>query len=92
MGIPAPLIAAEAQAMSPVRIAKTTDRSVLGIIVDFAKGIPFYLEVGGWDQTTLPFVESRLAETPCYAGRRFEDVVFPDKKTPELLAARWHAG
>jgi hypothetical protein len=78
--------------MASVQIAKTTDRSVVGIMVDFAKSIPFHLEVGGWDETTLPFVESRLAETPCYAGRRFEDVIFPDKKTPELLAERWHAG
>ena len=92
MGISPRFIAAEARAMSPVRIAKTTDRSVLGIIVDFAKGIPFYLEAGGWDETTLLFVERRLAETPCYAARRSEEVVFPDKKTPELLAGRWHAG
>lgn len=85
-------IAAEVASMVPVRIAPTVDRSVLGIMVDFARGIPFHLEVGGWDETTLPFVESRLAETPCYATRRFEEVVFPDKKTPELLKAKWHAG
>ena len=92
LGVARGLIEAEVDAMSPVRIARTTDRSVLGIMVDFAKGIPFYLEVGGWDETTLPFVEGRLAETPCHAGRRFEDVVFPEKKAPELLWARWHAG
>jgi hypothetical protein len=92
MGVSACVVAAEADAMSPVQIGKTTDRSVLGIMVDFAKGIPFYLEVGGWDETTLPFVESRLAETPCYAARRFEDMIIPDKKAPELLARRWHAG
>ena len=61
-------------------------------MVDFAKSIPFHLEVGAWDETTLPFVEARLAETPCHAGRRFEDVVFPERKASELLLARWGAG
>jgi hypothetical protein len=92
LGVSSRVIAAETDVMSPVYIAKTTDRSVVGIMVDFAKGIPFHLEVGGWDETTLPFVENRLAETPCYAGRRSEEVIFPDQKAPELLAERWHAG
>jgi hypothetical protein len=92
LGISARVIAAETDVMSPVYIAKTTDRSVVGIMVDFAKGISFHLEVGGWDETTLPFVENRLAKTPCYAGRRSELVIFPDQKAPELLAERWHAG
>jgi hypothetical protein len=61
-------------------------------MVDFAKAVPFHLAQGEWDATTLPFVESRLAETPCHAARRFEDVIFPDAKTPALLTARWHAG
>jgi hypothetical protein len=78
--------------MTPVVIAKTLDRSVLGIMVDFAKAVPFHLVHGEWDTTTLPFVESRLAETPCHAAKRFEDVIFPDVKTPALLTARWHAG
>jgi hypothetical protein len=92
LGVIPHLIVAETETMAPVQIAKTADRSVVGIMVDFAKSIPFYLEVGGWDETTLPFLESQLAETPCYAGCRFEDVIFPNKKTPELLAERWHAG
>ena len=86
------LIDAETAAMAPVNIARTADRPVLGIMVDFAKSIPYSLEMGGWDETTLPFVESRLAETPCYASRGFEDVIFPERRAPELLAARWHAG
>ena len=72
-----------------MRIAKTEDRSVLGILVAFAKHIPFFLESQFWNNATLEFAESRLAQTPSHAGRRFEDVIFPDKKTPELLAARW---
>jgi len=74
--------------MTPVVVAPTADRTVVGIMVDFAKAVPFYLE-GNWDESTLPFVEARLAETPCHAGRRFEDVVFPERHAPERLLARW---
>ena len=91
-GIPTPMVEAEARAMSPVAIAKTTDRSVLGVMVDFAKDIPYYLEIGGWDENTLQEVEAKLAETPCYAARRFDECIIPEDKAPSLLAARWHAG
>ncbi len=83
------LVAREVERMAPVVVAPTCDRSVLGIMVDFAKAIPFYLVPGEWDETTLPFVESRLAETPCFAGRAREATVFPDKAAPERLRARW---
>ena len=92
LGIAQRLIDAEITAMATVNIAKTADRSVLGVMVDFAKDIPYHLEIDGWDETTLPFVEARLAETPCYAARRFEEVLVPGETAPELLAARWHAG
>jgi Domain of unknown function (DUF6933) len=74
--------------MKPVQIGATVDRSVLGIMVDFAKGVPYYLEAG-WDDAALEVVEDRLAETPCHAGRPSERVVFPREKAPELLAAKW---
>lgn len=77
--------------MDSIGVAPTNDRSVVGIMVDFAKGVPFYLDPGTWDETSLPFVEARLAETPGHAGRRFDGVVFPEQKAPELLLARWGA-
>ena len=88
-GIRSELIEAELTAMDPVLIGPTRDRSVLGSMVDFAKHIPFYLEVGGWDTTTLPFVEARLAETPCRVTGRFEDTIFPDRVAPQLIQERW---
>jgi hypothetical protein len=91
LGVAPSLIEAELAAMTPVIVAKTVDRSVLGIMVDFAKTVPYYLEAGRWDESSLRFVETRLAETPCYAGRRFEEVIWPKKKAPELLAAQWGA-
>lgn len=92
LGIPPSVARAEVMAMEPVTVAATADRSIVGIMVDFAKSIPYHLEPGAWDDGTLAFVESRLAETPCHAGRRFEDVVFPNQKARELLLARWGAG
>jgi hypothetical protein len=91
MGVPDSQIAAEVQAMSPVRVGKTVNRSVVGILVDFAFNAPYFLERGAWDETTLPFVEAKLATTPCYAGRPGNATVFPEQATPRLLAERWDA-
>jgi hypothetical protein len=92
MGIPDKLIAPEVAAMSPVGVAKTVDRSVVGILVDFAFMIPFYLEHSAWDETTLPFIEAKLAKNPCFAGRPGNQTVFPERATAALLASRWDAG
>jgi hypothetical protein len=89
MRIPDRLIAAELAAMAPVGVAKTADRSVVGILVDFAFMIPFHLERGAWDETTLPFIETQLAKNPCFAGRSRDQTVFPEQATPALLASRW---
>ena len=75
--------------MTPVRIGATVDRSVLGIMVDFAKGAPYYLGAASGSSTALAAAEDRLAETPCYAGKPWNQVVFPEQKAPELLAAKW---
>ncbi len=48
-----------------------------------------YLERGMWDETTLPVVESRLAETPCHTSRRLESVIWPVAAAPKLLESRW---
>jgi hypothetical protein len=89
LGIAPRTIALETRAMSPVTIGTTVDRSVVGIMVDFAKCLPFYLDQGQWDDRMLPVVEDKLAETPCYAGRSSAQTVFPVAKAPELLRAKW---
>lgn len=88
-GIPDAVIRAEVEAMEPVAVGATVDRSVLGILVDFAKSVPLHLEAGHWDETTLVTVEDRLAETPCYASGPHERVIYPDRKAPEALMAKW---
>jgi hypothetical protein len=90
-GVEAPAIFGEQRAMHPVAVAPTVDRSVLGIMVDFAKAVPWYLESGRWTGEALAVVEDRLAETPCHAVLSSDRVVFPNRKAPELLRAKWLA-
>jgi hypothetical protein len=89
MEVPAKWVACEVEAMSPVLVAKTVDRSVLGSLVDFAKLIPYYLPEGRWDDDALREVEDRLSKTPCRVARGWEDVIFPRDKTRELLQTTW---
>lgn len=89
MGIPSSQVAAEERSMHPVIVAPTSDRSVNGILVQFAKEVPVHLPIDGWDATSLPFLEAQLAKVPCHASRRFEDVIVPDGRTPDLLAKKW---
>ncbi len=87
--ISAALIQAEVAAMDPVLTAPTRDRSVLGVLVDFTRSIPYYLPPGGWDDAALRRAEDQLAGTPCHASRRSDEVVFPDMAARKLLADRW---
>lgn len=87
LGISQSLTGKERAAMSPVEIGATTDRSVLGIMVDFARMAPYYLEPGNWDDSSLALVEDRLADNPCFAST--PHTVFPRKAAPHLLAAKW---
>ncbi len=84
-------IAAETLAMASVAVGPTVDRSVLGIMVDFAKAVPYHLEPGQWGETTLRIVEDRLAATPCHAALSWDRVIFPEKKALEVLRAKWLA-
>ena len=88
-GIDDRTVAAEVRAMDKVVIGPTVDRSVVGIMVDFAKAVPYYLEPGQWGVATVQIAEERLARTPCHAGRVSEQVIFPDRKAPEVLRAKW---
>lgn len=83
-------IEAELQAMHPVIVAPTADRSVLGTMVDFAKAVPYY---SGDLRTNRGLVglEDWLAETPCRARLTDDRVVFPNRKAPDLLRTMWLA-
>lgn len=83
---------AERAAMEPVRVAKTADRSVVGILVDYGRNVPYHVGIGPMDETVMHFVEERLQRTPWNTSKRASDVVFPVEKTIELLEARWGSG
>ena len=89
LGIPWSVIDAEQRAMSPERIGRTVDRSVVGIMVEFANGMPYYIEEGDIDERALTSTEDRLAKTPCFAGKALNRVVFPNNRAVELLVAIW---
>lgn len=89
LGVDDHLIQTELSAMKPVIVAKTCDRSVLGTMNDFARVLPFYLESHYHDDTSLPAVEARLADTPCRVSGRLDEVILPDRKAVELL---WRKG
>jgi hypothetical protein len=83
------LIEREVAAMSPVVIAPTADRSVIGIMIQIANELPAHLEIGAWDESTLPIVEAQIAQTPWHAGRRQDEVIWPDRAIHDLLLKRW---
>ncbi|MGK2935904.1 MAG: DUF6933 domain-containing protein [Gemmatimonadaceae bacterium] len=91
-GIERHLIDAEVGEMTPVHVTKTADRAVVGIMVDFAFAAAYHLPRGAWDDTTLPFVEAALAETPCFCSSKVRESLIPERATRELLEARWGAG
>jgi hypothetical protein len=89
LGIASALIRAEVSALTPVHVGPTQDRSVVGILTDFCRTLPYHLATGDWGAAELVEAEDRLAGTPCFASRRFEDTVFPDRKSVELLWRCW---
>lgn len=91
-GIDRRLIDAEMAAMTPVHIAKTADRAVVGIMVDFAFAVTYHLPRDGWDDATLPFVEAALAETPCFCSSKVRKSLIPERAAPELLESQWGVG
>lgn len=88
LGVPGAVIDAEIAAMHPVRVAKTLDRSVLGVLVDFGKLLPHYLPQG-WNEGDFIDAEARLETTPCYCSRPSDEVVFPDRDARSALLNRW---
>ena len=89
LGLTPELIEAERKATRPVEVGRTADRSLVGIMVDFARLAPFYLRSDGSDETSLRLAEKKLGETPCHAGRKFEETVFPQEKAKQILRAKW---
>ncbi|MDZ7736760.1 MAG: hypothetical protein U5P41_12185 [Gammaproteobacteria bacterium] len=89
LGVDMGFIEREIDAMTPVLVGQTRDRSVLGQMVDFAKTAPYHLPLDGWDNEDLRLLESRLEETPCRLAARFGDAIFPADRASWLLKEKW---
>ena len=87
LGVPPAIVRAEVSAMDPVLVDRTSDRSVLGILTDFGRTLPYHLTRGEWSPEELAWVEEQLGETPCHASRR--NAVWPNRRASELLWRRW---
>jgi len=85
--LPEDVVEAEVARMSPVRIDRTQDRSVVGILTEFAFMVQSYLR--SLDDRGLRAAEADLARTPCFASRPQSETVWPTDKTQELLAGKW---
>ena len=88
-GVPQRFIVAEVQAMAPVAVAKTCDRSVVGTMVEFAHMLQHYLRDWPHDEAGLWAVEAHLAHTPCRATQAVGLAVWPDLAATELLEQAW---
>ena len=89
LGVDERLIKAEKSAMGEVVVGRTASRSVLGIMNDFARLIPFYLDPRYGDVVSLKSVEARLADTPCRVTSRVGKALWPDREARELLERKW---
>lgn len=87
-GLEAAIVKAEFDAMTPVVVTSTADRSVIGTMVDFAFAIAHFGE-DLRDQRALHSLSDWLAHTPCRSSHRADRVIYPDLKASELLRARW---
>jgi len=92
LGVSTMLIDAEVQAIDPVHVAVTADRSVLGILTDFCRTLPYYLSTQVWGEPELFEAERKLADTPCFVSRKYEETVWPAQMAVELLQQRWPIG
>lgn len=92
LGVAERIARLELERMERVVVGKTRDRAVLGIMVDFAKALPHYIQhTGALNTRDLGSVEAKLETTPCYVSQSFENVVFPRDRAIKLLDSRWSA-
>lgn len=83
LGVPREAIDRQIGAMEDATYARASNRQVLGVLVDLAKPLPFYLERHG----TLLAASLVLAQTPC--GPLFKTAhASPERTTQALLGAR----
>ena len=87
-GVPSEFIAQEVWRMDQVRYAKTANRSVVGILIEFVKQAEFWLAAYAYEKADgddLLAISAKLAETPC--SPLYKGPVSPDRALHELVKA-----
>lgn len=85
-GIAADFIAQEVWRMGSVHYAKTTNRSVVGILNEFLRQAEFWLGAYGYekgDNDDLLAISAKLAETPC--SPLYKGPISPNKALHEVV-------
>jgi hypothetical protein len=72
-------IAREVSAMDGVAFGKATNRQAIGVMIEFARLLPFYVE----EAPSLLAVSLKLADTPC--GPLYKSTVFPNRTAEALF-------
>jgi hypothetical protein len=86
LGVPPVVIEAEVERMNPVVVRPTADRSVVGILVEYAYLLEGYLERGVHGPDMLQAAEQELEGTPCLTSLTGNRTLWPRTKALELLA------
>lgn len=89
LGVDSTSIDAEVRAIDSVHVAPTADKSVLGILTDFCRTLPYYLPSQAWGEHEMFEAERKLADTPCFVTRKYEDTIWPKEMAVKLLRQRW---
>ncbi len=87
-GVSSEFIAQEVWRMDKVEYAKTSNRSVLGVLNEFVKQAEFWLAAYAYergDDDGLLAISAKLAETPC--SPLYKGPVSPDRALHELVKA-----
>lgn len=83
-------IRAEVRAMENVSVGRTTDRSIVGQMVDFAKAVPYYVPLSeSKNDLALQEAEDNLGDTPCRCTALRSQAIWPVQEAVRLLEERW---
>lgn len=96
LGVPADMIAREVAAMSPMAVAKTANRQVLGVMNQYAFELPYRLApvVGraASEVDELRSAEDQLGDSPLFCSKPGDAVVVPNEATVVAMVTRWAGG
>jgi hypothetical protein len=89
LGMDTHVIDSEMRVMQDVKVGSTSNRSITGTMVSFARALPYYLPQGVWDESDLRIAEDRFSETPYLCSRSLKETSWPIDVARKLLIEKW---